>query len=366
MDEFNRQTSYQEMYSEQGPVCSHCGTPLIGGVCPRCGKQARKPNTAAKALLAIFLVLLVGGVVGFVSLYAVGEITINIWSTESPSNMPEPFEDAADTGETDPGFYWPDWEMYLYSYDNRPAESFDTIYDARESGLSYEIKDFEFNYSGNQEFVEGTRGIFGIPSDDGISVSYDAHYVQLEGDSPAIEEINETIRYWALDGVYYLIQPDEELREYMLDNEYGTFYSTTDTYVSYMSENFLSITVLESDVIVGQQFNYAYTLNFDMQTGEMLELYDILTPDDEFMQTFDALGNEQYPELQGFQAYSSSERRSLLDGSLYDPLLILQPDGLQIGYAYDLADKGIYESGWLTVEYTLDQAPQEILERCYQ
>ncbi len=373
--DYNSYSGGQAQPAPGGERCPNCGAIMIGGRCPVCGAGKRRGSTAGRAVLAILLTLVVGGAAGFLSLYQIGRTAAqaqpnaagggNNRPAVSSGSQPEPAPDPLDTGREEPGFYWGDWADYLYSYDDMPDAAYGTIYDARTEGLSYSVSDFTMKYSGCQSLRQGSRGNRGTPAGEGTWVDFDAHYVQLSGDSPYIDEINDVIRYWALDGVYTFIEPTDYLYEYMTTYDSEQFASETDTFVTYMSENFLSIGVFESDTVGGTIYHYAYTLNFDMNTGEMVELYDILTPDDAFMQAFDELGAQQFPDSQGFTAYSSSERRTLLDGSGIDPLLLIQPDMVQIGYNYNLNDKGIDTSGWLTVEYEPDQVPEAIRERCY-
>ncbi len=388
--DYNNDFSPQQTPNYTAPpatdYCPYCGTSRVGGVCPACGNSATgrtratastaggNPHTAGKAILAIFLVLLASGVVGVFSLMNVGKRAIDNGSTydygydDGPDysyDIPAPMDDPDSNGATDAGFYWNDWAPYLYGYDNAPPVDFGTIYDARQQSLDYTVSDFKFIYDGYQQVNSGLGGNRATPAGDGYWVSYEAHYVQLSGDNPHIATINDQIRSLALDGVYYIISPNDSMHTYMQENSYDSFYTKTDTYVTYMTEDYLSVAIIEWDMLGDFEYYYLYTLNFDMKTGELIELYDVLTPDDAFMTQFDQLGSVQMADVDGFTAYSSSERRSMLDGSLADPILILQPNGVQIGYIFDLYDKDIDNNGWLTVEYTLDETPEAIRTKFY-
>lgn len=365
---------YNQFNGNRLDTCERCGSVKVDGTCPVCGAQKKGLSTAAKSIIAIASVIL-ASVIYVVVLVAAqpqllnanfnfsvgGSEPVTVPDAEvEASGVPTPPVNDRATGETDDGFYWPAWSDYVYNYENAAEADYGTIVDARDAGVSYEIRDFYFEYDGMQELALGSdRSYYASPSTTGMSVQYSAHYIQLEGDIPNLDEINNELRYWPLSGPALFLEWTQSDYDELYDaTQAAMTYSQVRTFVTYNTEDFLSIAVVEEDALYGSVANYIVSINIDLKEGKVLELPDMATLDDAFMDVFTELGDEQFSDVSGYASLSREELLARLDGSNTYAVVFLQPNMVQIGYNYS----DDYSRGWLAVEYPADRIPEDLLK----
>ena len=127
-----------------------------------------------------------------------------------------------------------------------------------------------------------------------------------------------------------------------MDDEDSYFNAYASGYVTYMSEDVLS--VVFSETVYTNYYNsaYMYCINIDMRDGVILENTDIISVDDDFSVDFRYRSDKQNGTIDGVDRMSDQEITELLtsDSSL---IIFYTPQGMEIGFNYD--------EGWVTVTY---------------
>lgn len=213
---------------------------------------------------------------------------------------------------------------YRYDDDYYPDYDDDEYYT-----LHDDIK--KLSYSINWEYFEYEA--------DNENVSIIVDYPEISGSHvPNLEKINSVI---ANEISVFTDYYEEEYSKYM-NNSDSYFNAYASGYVTYMSEDVLS--VVFSETVYTNYYNsaYLYCINIDMRDGVILENTDIISVDDDFSVDFRYRSDEQNGTIDGVDRMSDQEITELLtsDSSL---IIFYTPQGMEIGFNYD--------EGWVTVTY---------------
>jgi len=335
--------------------CPKCGAVLYNGMCQSCGyggrfsgksvSNGKLMETAAgsnvsgrgnsgkdsrKIWLLIILVILIGIAVpvilvavlfsgvthkvvdGLISVtpepdYAYGDDSwIDRWD-DGDFEAEAPAEDYGSYGN---GYFGDGYAAYVPSPEDEYYESFVS---ATVRGLSYDI-------AWNDSYL--------YADDEEITACFGAYYPVLIGaDVPFAESINERIRNEA-----FSYQP-EELQ--------GEDYLYVECYVTYMSEEILSVLF---DVWGYQDHKDIYrleALNFDMSTGELITAEQML-PDSLWMGNY----RERCEYQNGYEAaevLAGMSDEAILEAitDAENGVIFYSPVGVDAGFNYD--------GGWMTV-----------------
>lgn len=198
-------------------------------------------------------------------------------------------------------------------------------------GLSYEIS-FE-NFERN-DFVEDEEGNF-------LMV---CKYPVVTGEVPNIEGINREI----IKEIEYVEEHVEQVAEYLGG---GNYEYQVNSYVTYMSEDVLSIAYEEYAYLEGDFFeSYIVSVNFDMETGMILKNTQLLDVNDAFSIEFRKRCEKQNGEIEDISYMSDQEITEYLTDE--ESLIVFYtPIGIEVGFNY-------YD-GWVTVTYSDYQKYQQ-------
>ena len=170
-------------------------------------------------------------------------------------------------------------------------------------------------------------------------------YIQLDGNIPAAETINDYLKAQTMN----YVQEYEDNKEEFLQTFGGTedgFIVDTRSYVTYNDSEKISVAV-EQKVKMGNYFSYVslYGINVNLVTGTILDNASILSLNDGFGEEFRQRSNQQNGISEGgIEPYSNVEILSMLTDP--DSLIIFYtPIGLELGYQYE----GDRYSGWITI-----------------
>lgn len=223
-----------------------------------------------------------------------------------------------------------DYDHYDHDYndidpdDQEPAgEYYDFENDLRED-LTYQVA---FETYVKDDFTSETGG----------SAVLTFEYPVISGEAPNIDGINQAI-YNEINIVEDYIG---SVMNYFSEGEVYEY--TGYGYVTYMSEDILSVAYEE----YGYQNNnfaesYVVSLNFDMQTGMVLNNTHLVEIDDDFSIDFRERCEKQNGEILALYYLSDQDITEYLTGN--DSLIIFYtPLGMEIGFNY-------YD-GWVTVTY---------------
>ncbi len=312
--------------------CPKCGAVMYNGFCPSCGRGARmsghkgvsgmghlceesqqsnskytaESNRASSASsekkkskigFILVLVMIIGIAIPLILFWVL---------TSNVSNLSQSFY----TISPEPEYYSDD--VYI----PQEADSYYVeIVSATTRGLSYEIAWVD-NYVN--------------PDDEKVDAGFSATYPMIiDSTASFVSEVNQTIRDQAL--------------SYQPNSLVADDYMYVDSYVTYMTEEILSIVF---DVWGKQGDTHLYeaaALNFDMQTGALLTLEQMLPKHlnaDDF--------REKCERQNDFS--SSVVLESMTDGDIIDAVTnpetgvaFYSPVGVDIGFNY--------EDGWVTVTF---------------
>ena len=220
-----------------------------------------------------------------------------------------------------------DSDEEIFSYEDQ--EEFDTEYydfqNAIRKDLDYQA---DFTYYEKDDFV---------PEDEPCIVYMYFDYPVISGDIPNVDGINQAI-YKEIDEIEeYMTSVTELLSEGDVVDYIGT------GYVTYMTDEFLSIIYVEYGFL-NEEFleSYVVSLNFDVQTGMLLNNTDLLNINDDFSIDFRERCERQNGEIDEFYYMSDQEITSYLMSNDY-LIIFYTPMGMEIGFNY-------YD-GWVTVTY---------------
>lgn len=206
------------------------------------------------------------------------------------------------------------WDDDYYDFENAIRED-----------LSYQV---EIRSYQKDDFITGEGKGY---------ISYSMEYPVVSGDIPNLKAINQAIYEEVRSVEEYVssaseILSEEEIYEYM-----GT------GYVTYMSEDILSIAYVEygywNDSFLE---SYVISMNFDMQTGMILNNTNLLDINDSFSVDFRERCERQNGEIDDFNYMSDQEITDYLTDGDY-LIIFYTPLGMEVGFNY--------YSGWVTVTY---------------
>ncbi len=204
-----------------------------------------------------------------------------------------------------------------YDYDD---DEYYTLQDDIKSGLSYSIEWDYYEYEPN----------------DNVQISID--YPIIVGNHvPNLDRINAVLAdEIAVFTDYY----EDEYSAYMDKDSY--FFASAMGYVTYMSEDVLSVVFSESIASDYYDSVFCYSINIDMQDGVIMDNTDIIAVDDDFSVDFRYRSEEQNGSIDALDWMSDQEITEYLTspGNL---IIYYTPMGMEIGFNFD--------EGWVTVTY---------------
>ena len=312
--------------------CERCGTLLKeNGICPACGyaqqpKTQKKDRTALLVVITIVVILLLCVVLFFTCIHLFNRLwgegkqePVLMEERKVTEGLLDDADGAADTSDIGNGLYEGTYDSTSENWKEEGQREdvpyYSGPYNDLKDNLSYQIS-FLTTYCNTE----------------------DGHvFIQVE--YPQITSGRKDEEY--LNGELYYEY--EYFRDFYMDyvadtlSEDGTFYFSSDAYVTYMDEDILSVVYSEkvryqdgSDYLSDINF---YCVNIDLATGNILTNTDILNLDDDFAVDF----REREISENGDGAltdYSDQEVLAMLkdEGTL---VLFYTPMGLEVGLNLD-------------------------------
>lgn len=199
--------------------------------------------------------------------------------------------------------------------------------------------DESVSYKVNREFYEK------IEEEQGVCIQ--VSYIQLEGDIPNLEAINETIKERSMDLANVYLEREDYYKELHKEYDYVTYYIKVESTVAFNDEEGISIVLDERyDVSGYSNLIRLHGVNINLKTGTILENTEILNADEEFVKDFVKRSNAQNGKNSvGIDEISNSEKLQLFH-STDNLILFYTPIGLEVGYNYSGVEG---YTGWITV-----------------
>ncbi|MBQ8597997.1 MAG: DUF4163 domain-containing protein [Lachnospiraceae bacterium] len=187
---------------------------------------------------------------------------------------------------------------------------------------------------------------------DDLSYQVELENFEVEGDNTYID-INYPVvsgdEVANLDGINRALQNEltavenyvEQIEAQLMDDESYEF--LVDGYVTYMSEEVLSVAYVEYGYLNGEFYeSYIISVNIDMTTGMVMDNTQILEIDDEFSIDFRERCDEQNGSIDELSIFSDQEITEYLNDS-EQAIILYTPLGMEVGMNY--------YGGWVTVTY---------------
>lgn len=218
-----------------------------------------------------------------------------------------------------------DDEKRSSSRQQKEQEEYYEFENALQDDLFYEI-DFERYEKDDFKATE---------SDGEAYVIFD--YPVVSGDVTNLEGINTAIQ----EELNIVIEHVSSVVEYL--EEYETYTFLGEVYVTYMSDEILSIAYVEYGYLDDDYLeSYVVSINIDMETGMVLDNTQLIKFDDSFSVDFRERCERQNGEIDSLDYMSDQEITSYLKDNDY-LIALYTPLGMEIGFNY-------YD-GWVTVTY---------------
>lgn len=201
------------------------------------------------------------------------------------------------------------------------GEYYGGLEDAQRSDLSYSVEWKDFQYDTDYDNVE-IKG----------------RYPQISDDVPNSKQLNAAI----FAEIQFWVDSFEEYEQEGYYFEEDTFEVKAYAYITYMSEDIISIVFDEYGTTDYSTVFYLYSINIDIKNGVVVENSNIIDMDDEFAVDF-----RQRNDIQNGNGYLDGMSDQELSEYLNSPtegIVFYTPLGLEVGVNCG--------GGWCTVTYT--------------
>lgn len=262
---------------------------------------------------------------------------------------------------------------------NEDYDYYDDFYEEDEFDYDYYDDFFEEDYGEGEEDTQDTSlGAVAVFEADDLSytVEEDSYYeeessetswmcmdinypvlTELEGEKA--DEINETIKSYAMQTAENLyLNPSEEVKGFLLEQDYKYVGSQVEYYVTYMSNDLISI-VFEDHYFWGSvyaEFQDIRTCTINLKTGDVYEISDIVKLDENFMDAWYDSMKEEAPDADVLDLVELDDFQRVFEGenvdNRYGNAFFLKDGGLEIGLSYHYGDEELIERGWMTAPFT--------------
>lgn len=351
VDVYSSETEQQEIYSDKADTQEKLPEqinpePAYEGWQPQQNEKSGKGLAIAVfgslGLLVIILVVIVATQLRGVTKDGI-QVKLPDWSSlfekeqDEAASAKDNDSDISDTIMNNDSFDNIDWddtswkkEHVQYTPEQIAGEYYEDIVDCIDTSV---------NYSTNREFFEYT--------DKERNVCIRIAYIQLEGDIPNLENLNEEIKEETL---YLAKIYDEQKERYdaYVDEYGGGYIACVDSYVTFNSDDRMSI-VLDESYHMADESKYLglYGININLQTGTLLDNTEILKMDEQFASDLKKRSKKQNGAIAaGVDDRTDKEVEELLN-SENNLIIFYTPLGMEVGYSYSID----YTVGWMTVTY---------------
>ena len=332
--------------------CPKCGAIVHNGVCTSCGYSAgvfqsqqtgqtetggrfsggastttteysaqniqpRKSSSKIWILIAVIIALciLVPVIIFAVIFSQIGDALSNFMELTPEPGWEYHFEDLpfSEAPASEEYYDWEDDYTYEEYIPSPTDEYYEEIVSSTVRGLSYDIA-----WNSSSLYAD---------DEDVLAGFYYYYPIRIGSDAAFIDDINEAI--------------EQQVMSYEVVELTGDNYGYVDAYVTYMSEERLSVVFLYYSDEGGRENYHISALNYDMTTGEQIPAQEII-PQFEFVEEF-----RRICEIQNGY-YSAVELESMSDDEIMEAIMnpetgvaFYSPVGVDLGFNYP--------DGWMTV-----------------
>lgn len=309
------------------------------------GTKSRMPWIAL-GVFAVVLILLLS----FIGIHAGSDLRREIrrqrnWTYEAPD------DDYGFDGDYD-------FDDLPYGYGDDGYEESEEEYgiwaipEMTDDDLSYEIDDEIY------EFMDDEK--------QSMTIQFQVNYPKISGlkDAAVEKKVNDILKARAMETVKRIYDdPDPEIKERVLGEQYPVLIDYVDYNVCYASENVISVVYEDYGYEGGQNYyvQHLRTCNISLKDGTVYEVKDIVELSDAFVEDWLArMRSEAENDLFLSEADTDTLKKALEGDSqnnVYDVNFFLDAEGIEIGFDLNYADDDENNPGyvWVTAPFTFEE-----------
>lgn len=316
------------------------------------GRNRKKTIVIAgcAAILCIALILLLAGMV-YHEARRVAERS-RTYDYEMPFEL-DPYGGYGEEGDE---FDWYDWygeDFFGGGEEEESLSGIDLIPEYEESGLSFEVREESY-----LESPDDTKTTY---------IDFEVYYPQIEGlgDAGLQEKINTELKDCAMETVGRIYEdPDPEIKERVIGEEYPVIADYVKYKVTYLSEDYLSVVFEDYSYEGSEEAFYVglRTKNISLKDGTVYEVRDIVDLRGAFIDEWLAGMRSEAETDSLLSELDAGELTEALSGSdtqgdVYLPAFFADADGLEIGlsFHYPKGDENDRGYGWVTAPFELEE-----------
>lgn len=219
-------------------------------------------------------------------------------------------------------------------------------------GLSYEIKDENYSFSGEKNSSAMIDFYVNYPTVQGLS------------DSEVEKKVNDTIKECALKTVDEIYNhPSQEIKERVLNADAPALVSYVNSKTCYANDQFISI-VFEDYCYKGSEEFFDVelrTLNINLTDGTVYQVKDIIDLNDDFMDIWLDEMQEEAQNQDFLEEADLSVLRQALEGNSDDDVYVVNfftcDDGIEIGFNLNYPEGSSDDLGyaWVTAPFDFSE-----------
>lgn len=258
------------------------------------------------------------------------------------------------------------WKRYVVEDDNQVSDDYQELTDSRNTEYDYGFRDFFLGYKGYEVLSRDGDKMISVPRTE--ENSYDRniiltdlglHYIQLDGNIPNCEQLNQEIADWCLRGKYHF----ENAVSYDLDEgtelaksspHFVEVFHRSDMYVTYNSDKYICLALVIFDYRDYDQHPIMQNLLIDIENGVIIENASLLSLDEGFNEKFKEVVEDSFEDDWYIRYMDDEEMTSYFKGEkAMKPIVCLFDDRIELGlcYGYEQSEIDDYDpQGFLTVD----------------
>lgn len=229
------------------------------------------------------------------------------------------------------------------------ATGIDAISEYEETGLSFEVK--EENYQFSPEDMKSTY------------VNFEINYPQITGlaDEKVQDMVNKELENCAMETKTRIYDnPDTEIKERVLREENPILAGCVEYKVTYLTEDYISV-VFEDYTYEGNQ-NAKHvglrTRNISLKDGTVYEVKDVFNLNDDFIKEWLEIMRDEADTDDLLAEVDMDGLRKALSGEdtksgTYQPVFFADAEGVEVGFSFRYADDDENDNGfaWVTAPF---------------
>ncbi|MEI3219436.1 MAG: DUF4163 domain-containing protein [Lachnoclostridium sp.] len=196
-------------------------------------------------------------------------------------------------------------------------------------------------------------------------INFEVHFPQITGlDSSVQDDINAKLKEYAMETAEKIyLNPDMDMKEKVLKEEYPVLASYVEYKVTYLSSDFMCVVYQDYCYEGSEQDSKVKlrTLNINLKDGTVYNVKDIVELSDDFIDTWLEEMRDEADTDELLSELNSDEMKKYLSGEdengIYSDNFFVDADGIEIGFGFDYPadDENNKGFAWVTAPFDMDE-----------